>query len=278
MEKTTRKMALQERRRLYNRYKHDALFRHWLLPLGKLARAGQGYEVEIWHEAECALRRLKDETETDLRDATVQQIYSDLCEEHDSRPVYCIAVMTVLLTMLGDAAPTIDNPEANPHSPICVAICAMLGEDQRFLTLLDAFFERSRDYRHGEQVVLPVVDYLAEVEPEQEEATVEEDSSESEFYKMWEQMVCNALKWDDVNELKALKTRLYDLKNPSITGEWIERINARIEQLMQAQGTPRVVENNGTCILNNQGPVNGDVREQNLFIPSSNGNNLRMIE
>lgn len=59
-----------------------------------------------------------------------------------------------------------------------------------------------------------------------------------------EQMVCNALKRDGVSELKALKSRLYELDKPSLTAGCIERINARIEQLMQALGTPRVETTN----------------------------------
>lgn len=150
-------MTQTEKRSLFDRYKHDLLFRQWLPTLGQLCRAGWCDEVEIWHEAECALSRLK--AETDLRDMEVELIYSDLCKRHSATPVLALAVMAVLFTCLADAAPDADKAHENPHAPICIAICAMLGEDKRFLALLDAFAGRVRGNR-GEKVVLPVTDYI----------------------------------------------------------------------------------------------------------------------
>lgn len=150
-------MTQNEKRSLFDRYKHDSLFRQWLPTLGRLSRAGWCDEVEIWHEAECALSRLKAETE--LRDMEVELIYSDLCKRHSATPAFGMAVMAVLFTCLADAAPHADKAHDNPHAPICIAICAMLGEDKRFLALLDAFTGRVRGNR-GEKVVLPVTDYI----------------------------------------------------------------------------------------------------------------------
>lgn len=150
-------MTQTEKRSLFDRYKHDLLFRQWLPTLGQLCRAGWCDEVEIWHEAECALSRLK--AEPDLRDMEVELIYSDLCKKHSATPALGLAVMAVLFTCLANAAPDADKAHDNPHAPTCIAICVMLGEDKRFLALLDAFAGRVRGNR-GEKVVIPVTDYI----------------------------------------------------------------------------------------------------------------------
>lgn len=227
-------MTTREEHRLLARYKGDALFRQWLPTLGVLSRTGQGREVEIWYEAERALRRLRHET--DWREVEVQLIYTDLCERHASAPVFCLAVMAVLFTCLADAAPDKNRVYENPHAPVCVAICAMLGEDRRFHALLNAFFSRSKDNR-GERVVLPVKDYLAEMDDDIEAEHSVEDDRES---GVLERLVENALKEDDVSHLKDLEFRLYRLDKPSVTRPLIARINERIAFL----SAPRPVTQN----------------------------------
>lgn len=151
-------MTAYERRNLFDRYKQDALFRQWLPTLGVLARAGHGGEVEVWHEVERMLRLLGREPE--WREAEVEFLYTELCERYPSAPVFRMAVMAVLFTCLADATPAADRVHENPHAPVCVAICVMMGGERRFHALLDAFFRRTKDNR-GRRVVLPVTDYLA---------------------------------------------------------------------------------------------------------------------
>lgn len=151
-------MTAYERRNLFDRYKQDALFRQWLPTLGVLARAGHGGEVEVWHEVERMLRLLGREPE--WREAEVEFLYTELCERYPSAPVFRVAVMAVLFTCLADATPAADRVHENPHAPVCVAICVMMGGERRFHALLDAFFRRTKDNR-GRRVVLPVTDYLA---------------------------------------------------------------------------------------------------------------------
>lgn len=179
-------MTQTEKRTLLDRYKHDILFRQWLPTLGQLSREGWCEEVEIWQEAERALCRLK--AETDLRDMEVELIYSDLCKKYPATPAFSLAVMAVLFTCLADAAPDADRADENPHAPICIAICAMLGEDKRFLALLDAFSGRTRNNR-GEKVVLPVTDYIEAAKDEVRTNETEESASRMNESEMLVQLV-----------------------------------------------------------------------------------------
>lgn len=258
-------MTAYERRNLFDRYKQDALFRQWLPTLGVLARAGHGGEVEVWHEVERMLRLLGREPE--WREAEVEFLYTELCERYPSAPVFRVAVMAVLFTCLADATPAADRVHENPHAPVCVAICVMMGGERRFHALLDAFFRRTKDNR-GRQVVLPVTDYLAGadgggtvepedapkkaeigVEPVRVEETVDVETlrlgevcgvetlrpEETVDVEMLENLVMNALERDDVNRLNALKLRLYELKRPHVTNPLIARIDERISLLAGGQ-------------------------------------------
>ena len=258
-------MTAYERRNLFDRYKQDALFRQWLPTLGVLARAGHGGEVEVWHEVERMLRLLGREPE--WREAEVEFLYTELCERYPSAPVFRVAVMAVLFTCLADATPAADRVHENPHAPVCVAICVMMGGERRFHALLDAFFRRTKDNR-GRRVVLPVTDYLAgadgggTVEPEDGpkkaeigvEAVKAEETVDVEAVKveeavgvetlrpeetvdveMLDNLVINALERDDVNRLNALKLRLYELKRPHVTNPLIARIDERISLLAGGQ-------------------------------------------
>lgn len=258
-------MTAYERRNLFDRYKQDALFRQWLPTLGVLARAGHGGEVEVWHEVERMLRLLGREPE--WREAEVEFLYTELCERYPSAPVFRAAVMAVLFTCLADATPAADRVHENPHAPVCVAICVMMGGERRFHALLDAFFRRTKDNR-GRRVVLPVTDYLAGadgggtvepedapkkaeigVEPVRVEETVDVETlrpgevcgvetlrpEETVDVEMLENLVMNALERDDVNRLNALKLRLYELKRPHVTNPLIARIDERISLLAGGQ-------------------------------------------
>lgn len=247
-------MTAYERRNLFDRYKQDALFRQWLPTLGVLARAGHGGEVEVWHEVERMLRLLGREPE--WREAEVEFLYTELCERYPSAPVFRVAVMAVLFTCLADATPAADRVHENPHAPVCVAICVMMGGERRFHALLDAFFRRTKDNR-GRRVVLPVTDYLAGaesggtvepedgpkkaeigVEPVRVEETVNVETlrlEEAVGVEMLENLVMNALERDDVNRLNALKLRLYELKRPHVTNPLIARIDERISLLAGGQ-------------------------------------------
>lgn len=247
-------MTAYERRNLFDRYKQDALFRQWLPTLGVLARAGHGGEVEVWHEVERMLRLLGREPE--WREAEVEFLYTELCERYPSAPVFRMAVMAVLFTCLADATPAADRVHENPHAPVCVAICVMMGGERRFHALLDAFFRRTKDNR-GRRVVLPVTDYLAGadgggtvepedapkkaeigVEPVRVEETVDVEAvrpEETVDVEMLENLVMNALERDDVNRLNALKLRLYELKRPHVTNPLIARIDERISLLAGGQ-------------------------------------------
>ena len=138
-------MTVYKKRNLFNRYKHDPLFRQWLPTLGILSRAGQGNEVDVWYETKRALRRIKQKT--DWRDAEVHFFYTELNERYPSMPVFCLAVMAVLFVCLTDAAPATDHTGENPYASACVAIYAMLGGDRCFQTLVNDFFSR-RNFRH----------------------------------------------------------------------------------------------------------------------------------
>lgn len=236
-------MTAYERRNLFDRYKQDALFRQWLPTLGVLARAGHGGEVEVWHEVERMLRLLGREPE--WREAEVEFLYTELCERYPSAPVFRVAVMAVLFTCLADATPAADRVHENPHAPVCVAICVMMGGERRFHALLDAFFRRTKDNR-GRRVVLPVTDYLAgadgggtvepEDSPKKAEIGVEPVRVEETVdVEMLENLVMNALERDDVNRLNALKLRLYELKRPHVTNPLIARIDERISLLAGGQ-------------------------------------------
>lgn len=258
-------MTAYERRNLFDRYKQDALFRQWLPTLGVLARAGHGGEVEVWHEVERMLRLLGREPE--WREAEVEFLYTELCERYPSAPVFRAAVMAVLFTCLADATPAADRVHENPHAPVCVAICVMMGGEKRFHALLDAFFRRTKDNR-GRRVVLPVTDYLAGadgggtvepedapkkaeigVEPVRPEGAVDVEAvkveeavgvetlrpEETVDVEMLDNLVINALERDDVNRLNALKLRLYELKRPHVTNPLIARIDERISLLAGGQ-------------------------------------------
>lgn len=257
-------MTTDERNNLLRRYKRDPLFRQWLPTLGELARAGHGGEVEIWHEAERALCRLK--READWREAEVQLIYSDLSGRYPESPLFCLAVMAVLLTCLADAAPSLDRVDENPYRPICVAILVMLDGDRRFHALLGGFFGRSRDNR-GERVVLPVTDYVAlggEVEEEEENGLSPDEVVELR------QVVDEAIATHDPDTCSSLLPVVSSLN--AKTGHScqleVDRLTCEIYRLRAERNQPRRVENRGTYIENNQGPVNGDVKEQKILLPN----------
>lgn len=240
-------MTQTEKRTLLDRYKHDILFRQWLPTLGQLSRAGWGEEVEIWHEAECALCRLK--AETDLRDTEVVLIYSDLCKKYPSAPVFCLSVMAVLFTCLADAAPDADKADENPHAPICIAICAMLGEDKRFLALLQSFSERTKNNR-GEKVVLPVTDYIEAMKDKAVTNETEESASRMNESGMLVQMVENLLKNGNAEELKTLELRLYQLGTPSVTTPLIKRIEEQITALKNPRPSTQNIFQDGASQIN----------------------------
>lgn len=274
-------MTDDERLALRLRYKRDPLFCQWLPVLGMLARAGSGGEVEIWHEAERMLERLRMEPEG--REAEVQFIYTDLCARHRAVSVRALAVMAVLLTCLADAAPAADRPDENPHAAVCVAILAMLDGDRRFGALLDAFFSRTRNNR-GERVVLPVRDYLREgadgvaaeafsggrmvvgeeralsVVMNGEEALAVGKGMPSEAMAgeekpaagggLLEQLVEQALRRDDAGSLRALKLRLYDLRQPETTAPLVARIDRRLCALTEPQPATQNYFNAGSVQFN----------------------------
>lgn len=214
-------MTTYEKRNLFNRYKHDPLFRQWLPTLGILSRAGHGNEVEIWYETKRALRRIKQKT--DWRDAEVHFFYTELCERYPSMPVFCLAVMTVLFTCLADAAPSTDRTEENPYASVCKAICTMLDMDQRFHTLLNVFFNYTHNIRIEQMTLTP---FNVDDKNKAEKAIpLANDAG------MLEQLVENALERDDTNKLNALKLRLYELERPAVTHPLINRINERITTL-----------------------------------------------
>ncbi|WP_455640397.1 hypothetical protein [Parabacteroides sp.] len=240
-------MTQNEKRALFNRYKHDILFRQWLPTLGRLSREGWGEEVEIWHEAERALCRLK--AQPDLRDMEVELIYSDLCRKYSATPAFSLSVMAVLFTCLADAAPDADKAAENPHAPICIAICAMLGKDKRFLALLDAFSERTRN-NQGEKVVLPVTDYIETTKEDVETDETEESASPTNELGMLMQMVENLLKNGSIEELKDLELQLYKLDNSFITSPLIKRIEEQITALSNPRPTTQNVFQNGASQIN----------------------------
>lgn len=221
-------MTVYKKRNLFNRYKHDPLFRQWLPTLGILSRAGQGNEVDVWYETKRALRRIKQKT--DWRDAEVHFFYTELNERYPSMPVFCLAVMAVLFVCLTDAAPATDHTSENPYASACVAIYAMLGGDRCFQTLVNDFFSRKQGYRN-ERGMLPVTDYLP-ITGDKEAPKPKEEASAADGNKALKQMVENALKRDNTERLNALKLRLYDLENPALTRPLIVRINERIAALM----------------------------------------------
>lgn len=221
-------MTVYKKRNLFNRYKHDPLFRQWLPTLGILSRAGQGNEVDVWYETKRALRRIKQKT--DWRDAEVHFFYTELNERYPSMPVFCLAVMAVLFVCLTDAAPATDHTGENPYASACVAIYAMLGGDRCFQTLVNDFFSRKQGYRN-ERGMLPVTDYLP-ITGDKEAPKPKEEASAADGNKALKQMVENALKRDNAERLNALKLRLYDLENPALTRPLIVRINERIAALM----------------------------------------------
>lgn len=268
-------MTDDERLALRLRYKRDPLFCQWLPVLGMLARAGSGGETEIWHEAERMLERLRMDPEG--REAEVQFIYTELCARHRAVPVRALAVMAVLLTCLADAAPAADRPDENPHAAVCVAILAMLDGDRRFGALLDAFFSRTRNNR-GERVVLPVRDYLRgdadgvaaetfsgrlavarEEMPsvavsvageERASAAVAGEEKPADGDGLLELLVEQALRQDDADGLRALKLRLYDLRQPETTAPLVARIDRRLCALTEPQPATQNYFNAGSVQFN----------------------------
>lgn len=219
-------MTAYEKRNLFNRYKREPLFRQWLPTLGVLSRAGQGNEIEIWHETKLGLRRLKHETE--WRDAEIQFFYTDLCERYPSTPIFCLAVMATLFTCLIDEAPCTGHSGENPYASACMTISTILGNDRRFRMLLKDFFSHARN-DWGKQIAHPAMDYLYKTDNEKEPETnppVTDGSTDA-----LKQLVENALEEDDIPHLRALELRLYKLDNPELTRPLITRINERIAVL-----------------------------------------------
>lgn len=248
-------MTDDERLALRQRYRKDPLFCQWLPVLGMLARAGSGGETEIWHEAERMLDRLRSEPEG--RETEVQFIYTELCARHRAVPVRALAVMAVLLTCLADAAPAADRADENPHAAVCVAILAMLDGDRRFGALLDAFFSRTRNNR-GERVVLPVRDYLrgdadgvaAETFSGRLAVGEERPVAAADGGNLLELLVEQALRQDDADGLRALKLRLYDLRQPEATAPLVARINRRLRELAEPKPTTQNIFNEGSSLFN----------------------------
>ncbi|MDM8232412.1 hypothetical protein QUW56_03260 [Phocaeicola barnesiae] len=220
-----KRMTINEKRNLFEQYKHDALFCQWLPTLNTLFPAGQGGEVEIWNEVKWALHRLRQET--DWHEKEVQFLYTDLCDRYPSIPLFNLTVMTALLTCLAESAPCVNRADKNPYAPICVSICSMLDGDKRFHTLLNAFFNHSHNI-FGNQMILPITDYLAD---EHDEEVTEEIIPPENGVNILRQMVDNALELDDIPHLMALELRLYKLDNTHITQPLIALIDKRIAAL-----------------------------------------------
>lgn len=91
-------ITIQEKSDLLKRYKNDTLFKQWLPTLHILPHTKGGGKVKIWHEAECALQRLK--LETNWGEVELQLIYTELYERYPTLPVFCLNVMAVLIARL----------------------------------------------------------------------------------------------------------------------------------------------------------------------------------
>lgn len=201
-------MTEAEKTKLRMRCLDDALFRQWAPVLNRLARQGVADAVEVWHEAECAIRRLKHVEQ--WRDVEVEQVYTNLCRKYAGREMEAVAVMAVLFSLLSDAAVSADEADANPHAPVCRAIGAMLGDDRRFLTLLNAFLERGVD-NYGRPVVLPVTDYLAQTPDDENDdaafgasSSVSDDGGADELYRL-------AVQQPDIDHARPYQLALYRL-------------------------------------------------------------------
>lgn len=241
-------MTEAEKTELRTRCLDDALFRQWAPVLNRLARQGGVDSVEVWHEVECALRRLKRVER--WRDVEVEQVYTNLCRKYAGREMEAVAVMAVLFSLLSDAAVSADEADANPHAPVCRAIGAMLGDDRRFLTLLNAFLERGVD-NYGQPVVLPVTDYLAQVddgEAEQEvPLTTSDDEGADELYRL-------AVQQPDIDHARPYQMELYRLGHRE-QGDAVNRHFARRGEEIEKQKTQQTAyigTLNGTAY----GPVN----------------------
>lgn len=223
-------MTEKEQTELRTRCLDDALFRQWSPVLNRLARLGVADDVEVWHEAECAIRRLRRVER--WRDVEVEHVYTDLCRRHPRNgELGAVAVMAVLFTLLSDAAAGADEADANPHAPVCRAIGAMLGGDRRFLTLLNAFLERRVD-NYGRAVVLPVTDYLAqtpEAAPPQEEDAPAPGGETETIYRM-------ALQQPDIDRARPYQQVLYRLGDTE-RGDAVNLHFARREEEIEKQKT-----------------------------------------
>lgn len=148
-----------QKKKLLACYREDKLFRQWSATLNRLARHGLPSAVEVWTDTLKMVGRLQS-LHPDDRDLEIDYIYTDLCEWHPDSRSLPITIMTVLYTMLADAAPDKDHAEENPHDASCCAIVRMLGKNHLFHCLLSSFFLHQTDNR-GRPVVLPVTDYVA---------------------------------------------------------------------------------------------------------------------
>ena len=141
--------------------------------------------------------------------------------------------------------------------PRCVAILAMLDGDRRFGALLDAFFSRTRNNR-GERVVLPVRDYLrgdadgvaAETFSGRLAVGEERPVAAADGGNLMELLVEQALRQDDADGLRALKLRLYDLRQPEATAPLVARIDRRLRELAEPKPTTQNIFNEGSSLFN----------------------------
>lgn len=246
-----------------SRYKQDALFRHWLPVLGRLARGGARFPEEVWHEAQVAVGRISRE-ETGLRETELEYIYTDLCAKYAGEADFTSAVMAVLFTCLADTAPK-GHPEDNPHAAACVVLQGMMGDDERYNSLLNAFFGRTRTPR-GEKVVLPLTDYVADGGEEEEDGPdgIRPVSDADTVHHIVDEVI--AAHDSDICKQSLVFLSRFNAKNGHVYQKEADRLVAEIYRLNDERSQPCRVDVSGTYIENNQGPVNGDVHEQKLYL------------
>lgn len=255
---------MSDNRVLRERYKRDPLFCQWLPVLSQLAREGGRRPEEVWHVAQVAIGRLAGEEEA-MRVVELEYIYTDLCVKYRNERMFTVAVMAVLQTCLADSAPE-GRVRDNPHYSVCVALPGMMRDEPLFLSLLERFGHKKRD-PFGEKIVLPLTDYVAlggEVEEEEENGLSPDEVVELR------QVVDEAIATHDPDTCSSLLPVVSSLnaKTGHSCQSEVDRLTREIYRLRAERNQPRRVENRGTYIETNQGPVNGDVKEQKILLPN----------
>lgn len=226
---------------------------------------------EVWSEALRIAARLGKSPRPDF---SIKRDYEELSEryrtfispegvktnrsEREAESSRC-ASLTVLLYMLA----SFDSNERNPYQKTCIFLVRRLMEHPLY-TALCRDIRRCEADEETEGHFVPPTDYTRLSEPDFLNAG--DAGGRMNISELVDETVASCSASVCASVMHVLIG--YNKKHGHCAEAHIDRLHDEINRLTKERNAPRTIENNGTCILNNQGPVNGDVKEQHNILPS----------